>query len=188
VCSKPFLLFSSKPKSIFLPDFFQYTILGTTNMTNTLTAARLREVLNYCPDTGVWTWIKRTNSSSRIAHGSVAGYTGTGYRQITIDGKRHRSSRLAYLYMTGEWPAHCVDHIDRCRDNDRWGNLRPVTVAENSANTKANVFIEFNGKRQHAAAWAREIGVSASLITYRRKKGLPLERLLAPAWAYPRAA
>ena len=34
-------------------------------MANDLTAARLREVLNYCPETGVWTWLKPTYNTGK---------------------------------------------------------------------------------------------------------------------------
>jgi hypothetical protein len=77
-----------------------------------LTAKRLREVLFYDPDTGAWTWIVRT--SSRVRAGSQAGILDDGRRwRIGIDDRHYTGSRLAYLYMTGKWPPHLVDHIDR---------------------------------------------------------------------------
>jgi HNH endonuclease/AP2 domain len=79
---------------------------------------------------------KRTGGRAKA--GSIAGSSGhhRGYRYIKIDGKLYASSRLAFLYMTGEWPQHFVDHIDRCRNNDKWDNLRPATRSQNTANRK----------------------------------------------------
>jgi hypothetical protein len=104
------------------------------NPDRTLTADRLREVLHYEPESGVWTWIKPNSNS--IKAGSIAGtiHPKTGYRQIRIDRKSYQSIRLAHLWMTGEWSLHDMDHIDRCRTNDKWSNIRPATRSQNTAN------------------------------------------------------
>jgi hypothetical protein len=57
-----------------------------------------------------------------------------GYRLIGIDYGRYRGSRLAWLYITGEWPDGQVDHIDRIRTNDSWDNLRLATAKQNQEN------------------------------------------------------
>ena len=65
-----------------------------------LTQSRLKEVLEYKPNTGEWIWIKPL--ANRTPLGSVAGSINReGYRTIVIDKKRYQSSRLACLYMTG---------------------------------------------------------------------------------------
>ena len=77
-----------------------------------LTAKRLREALSYDPDTGVWTWLVPTGR--RVRAGSRAGrIDGHGRWRIGLDGRYYTGSRLAFLYMTGKWPPHLVDHIDR---------------------------------------------------------------------------
>src|SRR5215813_12141516 len=84
-----------------------------------LTHERLKELLSYDPKTGLFIWNSR---------GAVAGTTDQeGYIQIHLDGKKYRAHRLAYLYMTGEMPTQILDHINRVRSDNRWGNLRPVT-------------------------------------------------------------
>jgi hypothetical protein len=101
-----------------------------------LTLERLREVLSYDPETGIWKWVV-THSRCRPA-GSRAGSIKkkTGYRVIQIDGVGYQSTRLACFYMSGDWPSGDVDHRDRDRANDRWENLRPATRWQNHANRR----------------------------------------------------
>jgi hypothetical protein len=76
---------------------------------------------------------------------------------------------LAWLYMTGELPNALVDHVDTCRSNDAWENLRLATYRENAQNANAHkdnqtgfrgvswhkrrgmfqAELHFNGKRKH---------------------------------------
>ena len=103
-------------------------------MNNDLTHVRLRELLLYDPETGVFTW--RANRR-RVKAGDVAGYVDPrGYIQIGIDGSLHRANRLAWLYMTGEWPAGDVDHRDTDGANNRWLNLRDVSRSVNMQNRR----------------------------------------------------
>lgn len=73
--------------------------------TEILTAARLREVLNYEPETGAFTRLVPAlmpNGSVRIPVGAVAGgINGDGYVVIKVCGKEHRAHRLAWLYVHG---------------------------------------------------------------------------------------
>jgi hypothetical protein len=57
-----------------------------------------------------------------------------GYRRISIHGKRYYAHRLAFLYMNGSLPESDTDHINHCRDDNRWDNLRRVTREENLKN------------------------------------------------------
>jgi hypothetical protein len=101
-----------------------------------LTAARLREVLHYGPETGVFTW--RVTLSRRAKAGKAAGSTDkvTGYVRIRIDKRIHQAHRLAWLYMTGDWPAFDIDHKDTVRGNNAWTNLRDVPHAINGQNQR----------------------------------------------------
>lgn len=93
----------------------------------------LRAMLHYDPDTGHFTWIRKV--SRKVVVGERAGsLNGSGYRQIRIGGKIYSEQRLAFLYMTGDWPAGQVDHKDRDRANNRWENLRVASNAQNSRN------------------------------------------------------
>src|SRR2546429_357861 len=97
-----------------------------------LTAERLRELLSYDPETGVFTRRIATFGHSR---GEVVGSTApNGWNKIKLEGGSYRASRLAFLYMTGRWPTPQVDHVNRVRGDERWANLREVTTKQQAAN------------------------------------------------------
>lgn len=104
-----------------------------TCQTPTLTHERLQQILNYDPETGVFTW--RISPRYRIPHGSRAGFIGgKGYRSICINNRTYRCNRLAWFYMTGVWPVQQIDHKNGDKTDDSWGNLRPATNAQNQWN------------------------------------------------------
>lgn len=99
-----------------------------------LTAERLRELLHYDPETGVFTW--KTKPGRRIRLGAQAGSAAQGYLEIGVCGGRYRAHRLAWLYVYGVWPKHDIDHIDGNRANNAIANLRDVTRAVNIQNMR----------------------------------------------------
>lgn len=104
------------------------------NRDSWLTADYLRHALHYDPLTGVWTWMNPL-PRSKMRRGDIAGrIMDNGRRQIRLGSHFFYSARLAFLYMTGEWPKDQVDHINRVRDDDRWENLREATQSQNSYN------------------------------------------------------
>ena len=52
------------------------------------------------------------------------------------------------------------------KDNCEW-----TTLMGQSKNKKTNTYLEFNGKKQTYAEWARETGVRSTAIRYRLEKG-----------------
>ena len=100
-----------------------------------LTAQRLRELLDYDPETGNFTW--RVGIGSRAKAGTAAGCKDhMGYFTIGIAGRCYRSHRLAWLYMTGSWPIHFIDHLDGNGENNAIANLRDVHTSINSQNQR----------------------------------------------------
>lgn len=100
-----------------------------------LSADRLRELLSYDPSTGIFVRIKST--CNRVKVGSVAGSPNSnGYLQISLGGRLYLASRLAFLYMTGEWPNEIVDHRNTDRLDNRWINLREATPEVNAQNRR----------------------------------------------------
>jgi hypothetical protein len=98
------------------------------------TADRLRQLVDYNPDTGRFT--RKIRTSNRIDLSKPCGaYNSDGYLVTRIDGTKYPNHRLAWLYMTGNWPTLEIDHINGIRDDNRWANLREVTRAGNTQNT-----------------------------------------------------
>lgn len=101
-----------------------------------LTQKRLKEVLDYNPKTGIFTWIVDRTKTAKT--GVVAGSNNNGYIQISVDGILHRAHRLVWLYTHGYLPENEVDHINRNRSDNRITNLRHVSRKCNSHNCKVS--------------------------------------------------
>lgn len=105
-----------------------------------LTQARLKELLDYNPETGLVTRLVCTANRHKV--GEIVGAKGArGYLQATINSKKYMLHRLIWLWVHGVWPANDVDHRDRNRANNKLGNLREATRSENNHNSslsKAN--------------------------------------------------
>lgn len=99
-----------------------------------LSHERLLALLHYDPETGHFTWKVRRNQ--HVAAGDRAGYVNpkNGYRYINIGHRLHLAHRLAWFYMTGEWPTQDVDHQKGNRDDNRWKKLREVSREGNMQN------------------------------------------------------
>jgi hypothetical protein len=98
-----------------------------------LNSTRLRELLNYDPDTGVFTW--RIAANRAVPIGRIAGYVSAdGYRAIRINGRGYPAHRLAWLYAKGTFPGTALDHMNGVRDDNRISNLREATAAQNAQN------------------------------------------------------
>ncbi len=123
-----------------------------------LTAGRLRELLHYDPETGVFTWRVRPVHSHRV--GDIAGSdSGRRYRVIGVAGRIYKAHRLAWLYMTGSWPADQIDHINRDPSDNRFCNLREASPAQNQANSNRATG-RLKGTRRNHRKWSATIGVN----------------------------
>ena len=85
---------------------------------------RVMELFDYCPLAGEFRYKKKAQYSVEV--GAIAGgiCTTTGYRRIRVDGKKFKASRLAWLVHVGHPVPFEIDHINRCRTEDRIANLR----------------------------------------------------------------
>lgn len=95
-----------------------------------------------------------------------------------------RSYEQFYADM-GDPPEGCsLDRIDfngdYCAANCRW-----ATFAEQSRNTRQNVWVTYKGRRMVLADAAHEAGLSPALVYSRKHQGWPEERLFAPVRSSP---
>ena len=102
-------------------------------MGNLISIQRLKELLNYDPDTGEFTW--RVGKRGLYA-GDIAGCIAKHhYRVIRLDNKLYYAHRLAFFWSTGRWPKY-VDHKNRCTLDNRFSNLREASMSENLMNAR----------------------------------------------------
>jgi len=128
-----------------------------------ITAERVREVLDYNTETGIFKWKKKTGK--KVVVGSVTGCkTKNGYILIRVDNYLFTGHRLAWLYVHGSLPDCSIDHKNRDRADNRICNLRACTATENGQNaslSKANksgvTGVFFNTR---AGKWGAQIMVN----------------------------
>jgi hypothetical protein len=108
-------------------------------MKTELTQKRLKELVNYDWETGIFTH-KGTRAGGgkpwSVAGGILRRGKKPSYWQMQLDGVHYLAHRLAWLWMCGEWPDCYIDHEDRDGLNNRWSNLRAATNSLNQRNTR----------------------------------------------------
>ena len=112
--------------------------------------SKLLKLITYSPCTGEFLWKSREPEmfknaracktwNTRYANkpcGLVSGHNHNLYLYIRVLGKRYAAHRLAWLYMTGDFPKSNIDHIDGDGLNNKFENLRDVSHSENSKNMR----------------------------------------------------
>ena len=131
------------------------------------TQSRLKELLHYDQETGVFTWL--VNRRNRQVAGHVAGCLSkaSGYISIGVDLKMYQAHRLAWLYVNGVWPKNEIDHIDGIKSNNKISNLRKATRSLNVQNQKkahANSSSGFLGAHKYGSKWRAKIGLNGKKI------------------------
>lgn len=128
--------------------------------------SRLKDLLHYDPDTGIFTWRQYRGHLARV--GDVAGRPdGEGHIQVSVDGRRYHAHRLAWLYVYGTFPKVCIDHINRVRDDNRICNLREATYGENAQNRRPS---KSNKSGKSDVMWSNYHGRWRARITINRKR------------------
>lgn len=97
-----------------------------------LTAEEAHRRWRYDPETGHFFW--RIRPMNTIVIGSRAGSFDGKYWALRFEKKDYSAARVAWLMMTGSWPAGQIDHKNRDKTDDRFANLREATLVQNSYN------------------------------------------------------
>lgn len=108
----------------------------------------LRSIFDYNPETGELTRKARPREhfscdrTFEIYNDKLSGsitYTVNelGYRLVTIDKKRHRAHRIAWIICNGSINGLVIDHINGIVDDNRLCNLRACSHGQNLRNMKA---------------------------------------------------
>ena len=83
-----------------------------------ITQAELKQRVHYDPETGVFTWLQHRWVDKVGKRAESFEKDKSGF--LWLDNKKHRTNRLAFLYMTGEIPVK-VGFKDNNTENLRWG-------------------------------------------------------------------
>lgn len=133
-----------------------------------LDAEQLKRVLQYVPETGAFLWTARV--SIRVSIGGRAGFVSDrGYWMLKFRGRRYQQHRLAWLYMTGDWPRGDIDHVNGDPLDNRWVNLRDVSKSVNQQNRRmaqTNNTLGIHGvSRRKSGRFVARIKVDGRLIS-----------------------
>lgn len=130
-----------------------------------LTPERLRQVVSYDPDTGIFTLLQATNQRHAGRVGLPAGHAGPGGRWVVaIDGVAHYATHLAWFWMRGEWPVAPTRLVYRGASGPsvRFADIAAVSQAELSATNKIN---SLNQSGIKGVSWSKTAGKWVAMIT-----------------------
>lgn len=96
---------------------------------NHITADELWSLVNYDPETGLFT--DKAGAPVGFQHPA-------GYWQLELGGKLYRANRLAWLYVMGREPVGVIDHRDFDPTNDAFSNLREASGVESMRHRRIN--------------------------------------------------
>lgn len=101
-----------------------------------LTQDRLKELIHYDQETGIFTWKHRSGRGGGFSGRKATCLKDGGYVVIRVDYRLYKAHRLAWLYVYGRWPEKIIDHINRNKSDNRICNLRECNHSQNCINGK----------------------------------------------------
>jgi hypothetical protein len=140
------------------------------NNTSPLTPARLRELLSFDPNEGIFRWAATApRGRGHPRPGKVAGgLNAEGYVKIMLDGTRYAAHRLAWFWVHGEWPSSWLDHEKGARSDNRAAKLRPADGSTNAANScgwkRSGAGLKGCYPQNGGSTWQAAIRVNRKLI------------------------
>jgi hypothetical protein len=136
------------------------------------TGERVRELLDYDPEAGVFTW-KQTRNNKARAGGRAGHQRRDGYWIITIDECPVGAHRLAWLLVHDRWPHGMIDHANGDPGDNRLANLREANNSQSGGNTrraKNNTSgfkgVSWNRQKRHWVAMIRKNGRQVALGSF----------------------
>lgn len=88
----------------------------------------VHDLFDYDPIDGTFRW--KISPSRKVRAGDICGYPHPQDWLIVYRRRNYSGRRLAWLFMTGEWPAHDVRNADGDVTSLRWENIIPSDVQE----------------------------------------------------------
>lgn len=96
----------------------------------------LKRLFHYDPETGLWTRLVKIHPGQTAVGKPIGAVHRHGYVHFSIGARKYLGHRLAWFYMTGQWPTKNIDHKDGNPANNRWENLREATQEQNTWNAR----------------------------------------------------
>ena len=134
----------------------------------------LRKRLRYEPRSGKLFWRERDGDSRHVKRwnatyaGAPAGSANNlGHIRIGIMGGLHMAHRITFALHHGRQPVGEIDHIDHNSGNNRPGNLRECTHAENMRNMRPNAR---NTSGYNGVNWHKPLGKWRASVVNKGKK------------------
>ena len=127
-----------------------------------LSQARLQQLLDYDPDTGIFTW--KVAAGRSVKAGDPAGYVSKshGYIAIQVESKLYYANRLAWLHFYGIWPTNQIHHMNTVKTDNRIANLDDVTNQVNNSYKRIHMQGHLVGTTfdKHSGKWMARIGIN----------------------------
>lgn len=135
-------------------------------------------------------WVRMIHRTTNKNYPDYPAYGGRGIR--TCDQWLPQNNGFEnFLNHIGPPPSD-KHSLDRYPDNDGGyepGNVRWALVGQQANNRRDNVRLDFNGKSQTMAEWAKELGVDRRLLWKRiTKLNWPVERALTEGFSQGKVA
>lgn len=129
----------------------------------------LKRYLHYDPETGIWIRLATSHSKSRkmqlFSRADRTHGKNRTRRHVTFKKRRYLAHRLAWFYMTGEWPRG-IDHRDHDDGNNKWDNLRLADQSQNLANARRR---KDNTSGHRGVSWSKEKKKWVAVLWFRKK-------------------
>lgn len=108
------------------------------DLSTTITQTRLKSLLDYNPETGIFTW--KVSKGPNVVSGQIAGTKhSAGYIKIKVDKTIYCAHQLAWLYQYGTFP-NKIFFVDGNRSNIKLCNLQNRSLCKNNKSGFKNIY------------------------------------------------